>query len=215
MQNTLVFLHTSIQLLSKLWLAQLQQIGVHIPILLFVMLTALTACNSVRSTETTTTMIAEPMAVATATPTTSSPQTLVDPTLPTAIAGHPEWEYQRETTADFDGDGIEERAMLIARVQVLDDGRPVWDDSQPWQLYIEEPDNSRTYVYARNVHLGRVEAILTQAKPGQLPSIVLIEQTPQQLSINEITYRGGQQVEVDELVRRSLNPADGFAGTPN
>lgn len=190
-------------------MVKLHRVVIGVSMFLIVTLAALGACsNPVGSTD------QGPAVGATATPTPAAPSPLVDPALPTAVAGQPEWEYQREATGDFDGDGATERAMLIAHVQLAADGRPVWDDRQPWQLYIEEPDTSRTYVYARSVQLGRVEAIVTQAASDQLPTIVLIEQTPQQLIMYEITYRDVQQVEVNELVRRSLD-ANGFAGTPN
>lgn len=137
---------------------------------------------------------------------------LIDPTLPLATAGDPEWQYQREATADFDQDGVVERAVIIARVQVRD-GRPVWDDGQPWQVYIEEPDATRTYVYARYIQLGMLEALLTQ--PQQTPGTVLIERAPQQLSVYEVRYEGPNDAHVVELLRRELDSANGFSGTPN
>ncbi len=200
----------SFEPLTAMSMAQLQRIIVGIPMFCIVTVVALGACsNSAEGTN------QAPVAGVTAVSSAASPSPLVDPALPTAVAGQPEWEYQQEAHADFNGDGVVERAVLIANVQLADDGYPMWDDGQAWQLYIEEPDTTRTYVYARMVQLGRVTAHLTYAAPDQGPTIMIMEQTPQELRIYEVTYRGIQQVEVDELVQRRLDPANGFAGTPN
>ena len=150
------------------------------------------------------------MPVASAVPTAATPATinLVDPAISPVAADDPEWQYRREATADLNGDGTPERAVLIAKVQ-LSQGQPVWDDSQPWQLYIEASDNTRTYVYARNVRLGTVETLMTQGASGS--AIMLLERTPQEIGIYEIQYRGPNQAQVVEVARRELNPANGFA----
>lgn len=139
---------------------------------------------------------------------------LIDPEIPLAIAGQAGWEYQRDAMADFDGDGVKERATLIAKVQ-LSNGQPLWDDNQPWQLYIEEHDGTRTYMYTRNVQLGHIEVQLTQATSGQKSTILLIENTPDLFSVYEFEYNGPNQFQTDQLLRRELNVADGFSGTSN
>lgn len=137
---------------------------------------------------------------------------LIDPQQPLTSADDPQWQFQRTATADFDGDGVEERAVLIARIELVD-GQPAWDDGQPWQMYIEEPDGTRTYVYARFLQLGSLEALLTGTIEAQVPGITLLERTPFSFAVYDVRYRGPQQVEVIELLLRELDSARGFMGT--
>lgn len=145
--------------------------------------------------------------------TSISPVSLIDPERTPAVAGDPDWGYQQEATADFDGDGTAERAVLLANAGVMD-GRAVWDDGHTWQVYIEEPDGARTYVYIRLVQLGRVEARLTPATSAQPPTIVLFERAPSHLGIYEVQYQGVNQVTIVELLGLPLDSSQGFSGTP-
>jgi hypothetical protein len=145
---------------------------------------------------------------------TVEPINLIAPESTPAAAGDAGWEYQRTATADFDGDGADEQAILIAQVGVSD-GRPLWEDGHAWQLYVEESDGTRTYVYTQFVPFGLVEALVTNAAPGQSPAIMLIEHTPQRVRISEIVYSGPNQIQAREVVQRELDPRKGFSGTPN
>src|SRR5690606_15712646 len=61
---------------------------------------------------------------------------LVDTSIQPGVAGQDGWMYSRSAEADLDGDGAPERVVLMARAEVMD-GRPLWDDGQPWQVYVE------------------------------------------------------------------------------
>jgi len=89
-------------------------------------------------------------------PSTTTNVNLVDPHKPLAVAGQSGWEYQRTASADFDGDGTTETAVLIAQVNLYHD-RPAWEDGHVWQLYIEEADQTRTYLYAQFLPFGVLE----------------------------------------------------------
>ena len=68
--------------------------------------------------------------------------------------------------ADLTGDGAPERVVMTARVE-MSRGRPLWDDGQPWQVYIEYADSTRTYMYANRLQLGMLEMRLTRPASGQ------------------------------------------------
>jgi hypothetical protein len=135
---------------------------------------------------------------------------LVDAQHPPAVAGQDGYDYQQVAMADFDGDGVQERAFLIANT-VVENGQPLWDDGHVWQLYIEEPSGERTYLFVRFVQLGIVEAKLTQSEAGEVPQILLIERWPRSFNVYELRYRGPDAVEARVLVERELVPyPDGF-----
>jgi hypothetical protein len=135
---------------------------------------------------------------------------LVDPQHPLAVAGQGGYAYQQAATADFDGDGAQERAVLIANAAV-ENGKPLWDDGHVWQLYVEEPTGERTYLFVRFVQLGIVEAKLTQSEAGKPPQILLIERWPSSLHVYELSYRGPNLIDIRVLVERELAPyPDGF-----
>jgi hypothetical protein len=139
------------------------------------------------------------------------PVVLVDTALPAAMAGDAGWQYHLRANADLDGDGQPEGASLIARVG-MDQRGPMWDDGQPWQLYIEEADGTRTYAYRRFVQLGTVEAHVASASSGGAAlSIVLVESTPQAIRIYEVTYAGPGKVTAVERFTREIHPDRGFA----
>lgn len=129
---------------------------------------------------------------------------LLNPRIPRALAGQPGWAYQRVATADLDGDGVMERVVLIADA-IVEQGRPLWDDGQRWQVYIEEPDGTRTYVYAQLLQLGTLTVRLARATTSQALTLLLMEQLPQQLGVYEVSYRGPGQARVVELVKREFD----------
>lgn len=137
---------------------------------------------------------------------------LIDPAIKQAVAGQRGWGYVKQASADLDGDGVQERVFLIANAENRR-GKPVWDDAQIWQVYIEEPDGKRTYVFSRWVQLGRVEAIMTDAERNERPSVVLVERTPHTFTVYEVRYRRPSDVEVVELVKRPTNARAGFTGS--
>jgi hypothetical protein len=136
---------------------------------------------------------------------------LVDSALPAAAAGDAGWAYHLRANADLDGDGQPERASLIAQVDSTERGF-LWDDGQPWQLYVEEADGTRTYAYRRLVQLGTVQAhVSTAASGGGALSILLVENTPQAIRLYEITYAGPGRVTTIERFTREIHPERAFA----
>lgn len=133
-------------------------------------------------------------------------QPLVDPAQAPAVAGADGWMYHRTAETDLDGDGQSERIVVMARAEVRD-GRPLWDDGQPWQVYVEEPDGERTHVYARFVQLGAVTMRLGLAEDGRSASIVVLEHVPHRMAMYELEYRGPGQVEIVHRYERMLDPA--------
>jgi hypothetical protein len=136
---------------------------------------------------------------------------LVDSTIPPAVAGEGGWDYQQSVRADLDGDGAQERVVLTARVELIR-GRPAWDDGQPWQVYVEAPDGTRTYLYARRLQLGTLTARVGVPEPGRGPSVVLLEHLPDALRLYEVEYTGTGRTEVRERFGRMLDPTGDFAG---
>lgn len=129
---------------------------------------------------------------------------LVDTSLAKAVAGQGGWNYQQVANADLDGDGQIEKVVLTARVEMMR-GRPAWDDGQPWQAYIEEPDGTRTYVFAHFVQLGTLSLRLSAAEGNAHPVVVLLEQLPDRLRIYEVEYLGPERVRVTAPYERALD----------
>lgn len=137
--------------------------------------------------------------------------TLVDSSVPESWTEDARWGFRRDASADLDGDGQPERIALRARAEVRN-GRPLWDDGQPWEVSIEAPDGRRTRVFARFVQLGTLEAHLSRAADGKPPVLVLLERTPNALVVREVRYRGPGDASVAERLNLPLDPA-AFSGT--
>jgi hypothetical protein len=100
--------------------------------------------------------------------------------------------------------------VLIADVELGPRGEPIWDDGHRWQLYFEEADSTRTYVYARFLPMGKLEASLTVPDEEKMPTVVLHEITPHTLGIYEIRYSGPQRGQSVRHLHRELDPGKGF-----
>lgn len=138
---------------------------------------------------------------------------LVDPAIPPAVAGEDGWNYRQSAEADLDGDGQPERAVLTARVEMVR-GRPAWDDGQPWQVYVEEQDGRRTYIYAQRLQIGTLTMRLGRGSAGQSPPIVLLVHLPDQLSLYEVTYMEPDRSSVAMRFQRDLDPRGDIASPP-
>jgi hypothetical protein len=135
---------------------------------------------------------------------------LIDSTIPPAIAGEDGWNYSMVANVDLYGDSLPERVVLTARVELML-GRPVWDDGQPWQVYVESHDTVRTRLYAQRLQLGTLDMRLTV--PGDTvsrPTILLIEHLPDRLRILEARFTGSAPNVTVRLERR-LDPTGGTA----
>ena len=173
-----------------------------------VALGVLVACAESGTTRTPdTTLAASPTAA-------SRPVTnLVDSTRLPAAGDSASWKFRQTMNADLDGDGTTEQVVLTARVEMMR-GRPVWDDGQPWQLYVVSPSGQRTHMYARFVQLGTLTMRLTQPDSGQTPRIVILEHLPDRLAIYEGEYRGPGQMKTVNAYERMVD-ARGDVASPS
>jgi len=133
---------------------------------------------------------------------------LIDSTIPPAVAGEAGWDYHRSAEVDLTGDGLPERVVLTARVEMIR-GQPAWDDGQPWQVYIEAPGGGRTYLYAQRLQLGTLTMDVGRSDAGQPATVVLLEQLPERLSLYEASYLGPDRVSVAVRFQRSLEAPRG------
>jgi hypothetical protein len=139
---------------------------------------------------------------------------LVDARVARAAAGDPGWAYQQRVVADLDRDGTRETAVLIADVALGAGGQPLWEDGHRWQVYVEEDTGARTYLYARFLPNGRLTADLGAAPPGEAPTIVLFEQTPDAVAAYELRYEGPDRTALVQRFARGLDRANTFQGLP-
>ncbi|HVE78917.1 MAG TPA: hypothetical protein VNA89_08655 [Gemmatimonadaceae bacterium] len=140
---------------------------------------------------------------------------LLEARVPRAVAGDPRWRYEQRVSADLDGDGSSEAAVLICDVTLDERGRPLWEDGHRWQVYVEEPEGgARTHVYARFLPNGKLTAELTEPDSGAMPTILLLEQTPHHLGVYELRYAGPGRVAVVSHLARPLDPVRQFVGAP-
>jgi hypothetical protein len=136
---------------------------------------------------------------------------LVDTSLAPAVAGEDGWMYQQNADADLDDDGQLERVVLTARVEMLR-GRPAWDDGQPWQVYVEEADETRTYLFARFVQLGTITMRVALPEGDTGATVILLEHLPDQLSLYEVEYHGPGSATAIPRFQRMLDPRGEIAG---
>lgn len=129
---------------------------------------------------------------------------LVDSTISPAVAGEEGWHYQQSADVDLTGDGNLEHVVLTARVEMYR-GRPAWDDGQPWQVYVESQDGTRTYVYAQRLQLGTLTMRVSRGEVNP-PTVVLLEHLPDRLRVLEAAYTGPGLVSVSVEYQRDLDP---------
>jgi hypothetical protein len=134
-----------------------------------------------------------------------APVQLVDSTIPPAVAGQEGWNYRQTAEADLTRDGVAERVVLTARVELIR-GRPAWDDGQPWQVYVESSDGSRTYLYAQRLQLGSLALRVGLDSAGQASTIVLLEHLPDRLSLYEVMYHRPGTASMVTRFQRNLDP---------
>jgi hypothetical protein len=127
---------------------------------------------------------------------------LVDSTISPAVAGEEGWDYQQSADVDLTGDGHLEHVVLTARVELYR-GRPAWDDGQPWQVYVEDRNGTRTYVYAQRLQLGTLTMRVTRGDP---PVVVLLEHLPDRMRVVEASYGGPGLVSVAVRYQGDLDP---------
>lgn len=125
-------------------------------------------------------------------------------------AGARDWPYERTWSVDLEGDGDRERVVLLAQVERRGD-QFLWQDGQPWVVYVEEPSGTRTYVFARSITNGRLDVYTTPAQGNRDPRIILLERSGTRLAAWEVNYRGRDNVRVETLLERDLDAAT-FAG---
>lgn len=141
--------------------------------------------------------------------------TLVDPAYPPGIADSG-WQYRESVEADLDRDGANETVVVTARAgwngQSFD-----FDDGQPWQVYVEEADGKRTYLYSRWVQLGTLETGVSEEN-GNL-SVVILERQGFSFSLYRVSYSGPSVQRAESIgmaqlstrtslqIPRSLGPA--------
>jgi len=130
---------------------------------------------------------------------------LIDPSIAPAIAGENGWNFVQRAEGDFDQDGQAELLVLTARVELYQ-GRPAWDDGQPWQVYIEEPDSTRTYLFARYVQLGTLTMRVGVAEGDRGPTAIVLEHLPDRLSLYEVRYIAPDSVISIVRFQRTVDP---------
>lgn len=139
-----------------------------------------------------------------------TPPALVDPAFPAALPGEQGWDFVRAVEADLNGDGREAQVLLMARVEIVR-GRPAWDDGQPWQVQVVEPEGARTLLYSRRLQIGTLTVRLVYAEPGSAAAILLLEHTPDGMALYEVHYRGPDDFDLSERFQRRLDPSGDFA----
>ena len=137
---------------------------------------------------------------------------MLDARVPAAKAGDAGWMYSQKVSADFDGDGHDETAVLICDVTLDAGGAPLWEDGHRWQVYVQEEDGTVTRLYARFVPRGKVTAEIGVPSAGKELYIVVLEQSPERLGVYEYEYRGPQTADVRKRLERDLDPTRPFSG---
>ena len=143
-----------------------------------------------------------------------SPQTvpqeqinLIDPAYPLVTAGEAGWDLVETASADLNADDRPEKVIVMARVE-RDPKRPrefMWDDGQPWQIYIEDEQGERSYIYSRYVQLGRLEVVIGHQKEDGPRSIILLELAGAGIAAYRINYNSPGQYSVEKLFKEIVD----------
>lgn len=123
------------------------------------------------------------------------------------------WKYAERATADFDGDGQPETAVLIANVSLDARGHPLWEDGHRWRLYFEEADGARTYAYDAFVPNGRVDAMIpAREQAGDNAVVTLLIRSSASIALLEAGYAGPNRMRVRTIYGRAID--NHLSGTP-
>jgi hypothetical protein len=123
------------------------------------------------------------------------------------------WKYAERASADFDGDGARETAVLIADVSLDARGHPLWEDGHHWRFYFEEPDGVRTYAYDAFVPNGRVDATIpAPQQAGDRPVVTLLVRAGALIALFEVSYGGPNRMRVRSVYDRPIDKH--LSGTP-
>lgn len=117
----------------------------------------------------------------------------IDPNYPLVTVGYPSWDYSKEASFDFDGDGTDERLVVIARAERIGTGRDdyAWDDGQPWQVYVAEPEGKITHIYSRWVQIGGLSVYVDDGR------IYIVENAGAGFTVYKVTYSGPGKYRVE------------------
>lgn len=116
-----------------------------------------------------------------------------------------DWGYQRRGQIDLDGDGEPEEVVVAARAERVGN-RIAWDDGQPWIVYVEEADDSRTMLYARYLQLGTLAVRLGVPDSAGRSRVIVTEEMPDRLTIFEFEYLGPGRSRGGEILSRDVDP---------
>jgi hypothetical protein len=117
---------------------------------------------------------------------------LVYPGQAVAVDSSSHWQYRKYSFYDLDGDGIQEKIVILANVELSSNGEPAWDDGQRWEVRIEEPAGTKTRVFAQYVQFGEVQGYITN-QDGQL-ALLLLEKSSNYLRGSEVIYLGPNKI---------------------
>lgn len=132
---------------------------------------------------------------------------LIDPAYPLVTAGEAGWGFVETANADLNADERLEKVVVMARVE-QDPKRPrefMWDDGQPWQVYIEDEQGKRSHIYSRYVQLGRLEVVIGQQKEDGPRSIILLELAGAGTAAYRINYKSPGQYSVEKLFKEIVD----------
>jgi hypothetical protein len=115
---------------------------------------------------------------------------------PPILSGTAGWDYHQSLQADLDQDGKTESVEIIARVaNAAQKGEYLWDDGQPWQVYIKDGDQI-THIYNRFVQLGGLSVMITDEQP---PRVAIAENQGAGFALYTVTYSDNAKVKVEQL----------------
>lgn len=126
---------------------------------------------------------------------------LLDPAYPPSIADE-SWQYRQSVAFDLDGDGATETVWVIARAGW--NGRSFdFDDGQPWQVYVEEPDGKRTYIYSGWVQMGVLQVGVSE--DGGKPSVVILQNEALTFALYRVSYGGPGVQKAERIGQAGVN----------
>lgn len=110
------------------------------------------------------------------------------------------WKILQSFQCDLDKDGAKEKITVFSTVAVDVKGNMLWDDSQWWKVSIFK-GNNEIMLFEEYITLGNVYVTIGQENGLKFPTIALIRDDDDYLTIIKYSYSDEKKYQKQELLK--------------